>query len=50
MADSEIPGTTTAKADHSPLLRTVLWALVGIALILGLVLFFRYTRHVTPML
>jgi hypothetical protein len=50
MADPELPVSTSEKAEHSPWLRTLLWALVGIALVLGIVLFFRYTRHMTPLL
>lgn len=50
MADSELPGTVPAKAERSTWVRTLLWAAVFIALLLGLVLFFRYTRHMTPLL
>jgi hypothetical protein len=28
----------------------VLWAAVGVALVVGIVLFFRYTRLITPLL
>ena len=31
-------------------MRVVLWAAVAIALIVGLVMFFRYTRLMTPLL
>jgi hypothetical protein len=50
MADSEVSGPATVKAERSPWLRTLLWTVVGVALIVGLVLFFRYTRHITPLL
>jgi hypothetical protein len=50
MADSELSGSEAAKVDRPTWLRTLLWAAVGIALIVGLVLFFRYTRHITPLL
>jgi cytochrome c-type biogenesis protein CcmH/NrfF len=49
MADSEFSGST-AKEDRPTWLRALLWAAVGIALVVGLVLFFRYTRHMTPLL
>jgi hypothetical protein len=50
MADSELPGSATLKPDRPTWLRTLLWTIVGVALIVGLVLFFRYTRHMTPLL
>jgi hypothetical protein len=50
MADSELHSPGTAKAERTTILRAVLWTAVGIALIVGLVLFFRYTRHMTPLL
>ena len=50
MADSELPETTTMKADRTTWVRALLWTLVGVALLVGLVLFFRYTRHMTPLL
>ena len=50
MPDSELPGTVSAKAERPTWIRTLLWTAVGIALIVGLVLFFRYTRHMTPLL
>jgi hypothetical protein len=49
MADSDF-SESTAKEERQTWLRTLLWAAVGIALIVGLVLFFRYTRHMTPLL
>jgi hypothetical protein len=50
MADSELSGSEAAKVERPTWVRTLLWAAVGIALIVGLVLFFRYTRHITPLL
>jgi hypothetical protein len=50
MADTDLPGPATVKEDRSTWLRTLLWTVVGVALIVGLVLFFRYTRHITPLL
>jgi hypothetical protein len=50
MADSELPTSGAAKAERGTVIRAVLWTAVAIALIVGLVLFFRYTRHMTPLL
>ncbi|NUO95331.1 MAG: hypothetical protein HOQ17_13210 [Gemmatimonadaceae bacterium] len=40
----------TADPDAVPLGRALLWALVGVALLLGLVLYFKYERVVLPLL
>lgn len=51
MIDSQLDtATTPAKAERSSIVRFVLWASVGVALIVGVVLFFRYTRLLTPLL
>ncbi|HKW09177.1 MAG TPA: hypothetical protein VJO33_02290 [Gemmatimonadaceae bacterium] len=50
MADSQLESSGSAKADRAGIIRIVLWATVAIALIVGLVLFFRYTRLITPLL
>ena len=40
----------SADADAVPLARVVLWALFGVAVLLGLVLYFKYERLVAPLL
>jgi uncharacterized membrane protein YjfL (UPF0719 family) len=50
MADSQLDSSGSAKAERTSIVRFVLWASVAIALIVGLVLFFRYTRLMTPLL
>jgi predicted secreted protein len=50
MADSQLDSSDSAKAERTSIVRAVLWATVAIALIVGLVLFFRYTRLMTPLL
>jgi hypothetical protein len=50
MADSQLDSTGSAKSDRSSIVRFVLWATVAIVLVVGLVLFFRYTRLMTPLL
>jgi len=50
MADSQLDSTGSAKADRPSIVRFVLWAAVAIMLVVGLVLFFRYTRLMTPLL
>jgi hypothetical protein len=39
-----------ADPDAVPLRRALLWALFGVVLIVGLVLYFKYERHVVPLL
>jgi len=41
---------TTADPDAVPLGRALLWALFGVTLVVGLVLYFRYERIVVPLL
>ena len=50
MADSQMDSTAPAKAERPSVVRFVLWLSVGIVLVVGLVLFFRYTRLMTPLL
>jgi predicted secreted protein len=50
MTDSQLGNSDSAKAERTSVVRVVLWTTVGIALIVGLVLFFRYTRLMTPLL
>ena len=40
----------SADPDAVPLARMVLWALFGVAVLLGLVLYFKYERLVAPLL
>jgi hypothetical protein len=41
---------TTADPDAVPLRRVLLWALFGVVLLVGLVLYFKYERVVLPLL
>jgi hypothetical protein len=41
---------TTADRDAVPLGRALLWALFGVVLLVGLVLYFKYERVVLPLL
>jgi hypothetical protein len=41
---------TTADPDAVPLGRALLWGLFGIAILVGLVLYFKYERVVVPLL
>jgi len=50
MGDSQLDSHGSTKADRPSIVRFVLWATVAIALVVGLVLFFRYTRLMTPLL
>jgi type VI protein secretion system component VasF len=50
MADSQLDTAGSEKAERPSIVRFVLWAVVGVALVVGVVLFFRYTRLMTPLL
>ena len=50
MTDSQLDSSGSAKAERTSIVRAVLWASIAIALIVGLVLFFHYTRLMTPLL
>ena len=51
MADSQLDtAATSEKPERTSIVRFVLWLAVAVALILGVVLFFRYTRLMTPLL
>ena len=50
MIDPQMTSSGDAKAERMSIVRVLLWAGVAIALVAGLVLFFRYTRLMTPLL
>ena len=51
MADSQLDTAAASdKPERPSIVRFLLWAAVGLALILGVLLFFRYTRLMTPLL
>jgi hypothetical protein len=50
MTDPQISSSGPAKVERTSVLRVVLWAAVAVALVVGIVLFFRYTRLMTPLL
>ncbi len=50
MTDPQLSSPGSAKEERTSVVRVVLWAAVAIALIVGLVMFFRYTRLMTPLL
>ncbi len=50
MTDSQLENPASEKPERASLVRVVLWISVAIALVVGLVLFFRYTRLMTPLL
>lgn len=50
MTDPQMSNSGSAKGERTSVVRVVLWAAVAIALIVGLVMFFRYTRLMTPLL
>lgn len=50
MTDSQMTTSGPAKAEATLVVRVVLWAAVAVALVAGVVLFFRYTRLMTPLL
>ena len=50
MTDSQLTGAEPAKAERTSIVRVLLWTAVAVALVVGLVLFFRYTKLMTPLL
>jgi hypothetical protein len=50
MTSPQIDNPEAPKAERTSVVRVVLWVTVFVALILGLVLFFRYTKLMTPLL
>ena len=50
MTDSQLENAASEKPERASIVRVVLWISVAIALVVGLVLFFRYTRLMTPLL
>lgn len=50
MRASPVDKSEPSKVERASLLRVLIWTAIGIALIVGLVLFFRYSRLITPTL
>jgi len=50
MTDSQFGSSGSGKTERTSIVRVLLWTAVGVALVVGLVLFFRYTRLMTPLL
>lgn len=50
MTSPQVENTTAVKAERTSIVRFVLWAIVFVTLIFGIVLFFRYTKLMTPLL
>ena len=50
MTSPQVENTTAVKAERTSLVRFVLWAIVFVTLVFGIVLFFRYTKLMTPLL
>ena len=50
MTDSPLENSPSEKRERASFVRVLLWTAVAIALVVGLVLFFRYTRLMTPLL
>jgi hypothetical protein len=50
MADTQLENAASEKPERASFIRVLLWIAVAIALVVGLVLFFRYTRLMTPLL
>ena len=50
MTDPQMSSSGSAKAERTSIVRVLLWTAVAVALVVGLVLFFHYTRLMTPLL
>jgi len=50
MTSPQVDNIVSEKTERVSIVRFALWAAVFLALILGLVLFFRYTKLMTPLL
>ena len=50
MTSPQVDTTVGMKAERMSVVRLVLWAAVFITLVVGMVLFFRYTKLMTPLL
>ena len=44
------PGDTESRDDTVPLRRTLFWVVAWVGILLGIVLYFKYARHLVPML
>lgn len=44
------PGETDNPEEKVPLRRTVFWVVVWLGILLGILLYFKYARHLVPML
>lgn len=44
------PGDTESPDETVPLRRLLFWIVVWLGLVLGIVLYFKYARHLVPML
>ena len=47
MGDSPLDSSEPEKPDRPQLLRIVIWSAIALALIVGIVLFFRYSKLMT---
>lgn len=50
MSDSPLDSSDPEKPDRPPVLRVMIWSAIALALIVGIVLFFRYSRLMTAQL
>ena len=50
MGDSPLDSSDPEKPDRPPILRVVIWSAIALALVIGIVLFFRYSRLMTAQL
>jgi len=44
MGDSPVDSSEPEKPDRPPVMRVMIWSVIALALIVGIVLFFRYSR------
>jgi len=50
MTSPQVENTTPVKAERTSIVRFMLWTAVFVALVVGLVLFFKYAKLMTPLL
>ena len=50
MSDSPPESSESRPRDRAPIVRVVLWGLLAAALLAGIILFFRFSRRMTPLL
>ena len=50
MGDSPLDSPEPEKPDRPPLMRVLIWSAIALALLAGIVLFFRYSRLMTAQL